>query len=104
MPTRIREHNNKIIDRYYEQMNLKDSIEYARALIARLNNGDYQGLTSESASDDTVNIEKESKDDEVTRELNTDNVQDMALFSIFGIPPGLDPRKSKFKYGAKIEY
>ena len=79
MPTKIREHNNKIIDRYYEQMSLKDSIEYARALIARLNNSDYQGLTSESASGDHVNIEKESKDDEGNKNIIQEKIDKAKL-------------------------
>lgn len=98
---KIEEHYGKIKNTYFAQMDLRDAIESARAILERLNNGNYQGLISESTSGNTVDNEKESKEGE-NKETEDARRQKLLLNGFFAITPGLTP-DNKLKHGGKLD-
>lgn len=101
MPTRkIREYNNNIKERYYAHMDIRDTIEYAKALLARLNNGDYQGLVKTPALD-TIN-ENDNKDDELMIESEDQRKQRLLKEGFFAVPAWPD-KNNKLKYGGEFK-
>lgn len=64
MPTnKMQEHNSNIKTNYYDNIDLQATIDNAKAILGRINKGDYQGLIDLSAIDENPVVENVSKNE-----------------------------------------